>query len=427
MHDGGGVTAIGNLLKDHLPEQFETSRNALVFSASEILDEPVRGVEDVYRHYARIASRFREARGDALLNTEYYLSMLTDLDVYVATSMRTPQDFLRMAQTCESVFTDSRLKAMNLRYFDPTLSAADGHEDKGLIECLMVKCAKALVYCGGEKESYGKDAEAAMALSLGRPVIFYCEQRTDFYREVHPLTRLIQFETGVAVGAMVTDKIDDVAELLSRIFENRMVYRLVRSRTGSVRLIEEVTGSVVRLQTSNKLLTETFWNHYHQDRIRQTAQSAVTPEAAVPNDPHRDLEAQPVPLQTPLDLADTTKIVRLAARGSSPASAEASGTAQGIRVAARPSNEAFPLNAEEVFDAISKTKRGQATGAKRCAAFSSWLAAEQVGILEGVKLLRFIELTLATNNVRPGFAYTPSDLTRWYREMSAGEPIGSRQ
>jgi hypothetical protein len=82
-----------------------------------------------------------------------------------------------MAETCETIFSDHKLKELNLRYFDPTLSAAGGHEDKGLIECLMVKCAKALVYCAGEKESYGKDAEAAMALSLGKPVIFYCDQK----------------------------------------------------------------------------------------------------------------------------------------------------------------------------------------------------------------------------------------------------------
>ncbi len=95
------------------------------------------------------------------------------------------------------------------RYFDPTLSAAGGHEDKGLIECLMVKCAKVLVYSAGEKESYGKDAEAAMALSLGKPVIFYCDQelrREVLSRDVHPLSRLIEFDTGIAVGAMVTDR-----------------------------------------------------------------------------------------------------------------------------------------------------------------------------------------------------------------------------
>src|SRR3984957_20217517 len=142
--------------------------------------------------------------------------MLGDLDVYVATSMRTRQDFRNMADTCERIFADNRLKDMNLRYFDPTLSAAGGHEDKGLIECLMVKCAKVLVYSAGEKESYGKDAEAAMALSLGKPVIFFCDQekRSRFYRDVHPLSRLIEFDTGVAVGAMVTDSIADVSTLL---------------------------------------------------------------------------------------------------------------------------------------------------------------------------------------------------------------------
>jgi hypothetical protein len=191
--------------------------------------------------------------------------MVNDLDVYVATSMRTRQDFRDMASVTESIFSDSRLKSLNLRYFDPTLSAAEGHEDKGLIECLMVKCAKALVYCAGEHESYGKDAEAAMALSLGKPVIFYCnqERRSRFYREVHPLSRLIEFETGVAVGAMVTDSLSEVSELLSRIFENKMEYRLEHSKPGNLKLMELTTDSVVRLQSSDRMLTETFWNHYH--------------------------------------------------------------------------------------------------------------------------------------------------------------------
>jgi len=140
-----------------------------------------------------------------------------------------------------------------------------GHEDKGLIECLMVKCAKALVYCAGQRESYGKDAEAAMALSLGKPVIFYCneEQRSRFYREVHPLSRLIEFETGIAVGAMVTDSLSEVSELLHRIFENKMEYRLEHTKKGYLKLEETLTGSVVRLQTSDQMLSETFWNHYH--------------------------------------------------------------------------------------------------------------------------------------------------------------------
>src|SRR3984957_1667531 len=191
--------------------------------------------------------------------------MLGDLDVYVATSMRTRQDFRNMADTCERIFADNRLKDMNLRYFDPTLSAATGHEDKGLIECLMVKCARVLVYSAGEKESYGKDAEAAMALSLGKPVVFYCdhEKRSRFYRDVHPLCRLIEFDTGIAVGAMVTDSVEEVTELLYRLFENKMEYVLEQPRKGHLRLKEKLTKSVVRLQTSDRMLAETFWNHYH--------------------------------------------------------------------------------------------------------------------------------------------------------------------
>jgi hypothetical protein len=265
---GNRSPTIRELLEDRLPAASQTRQREFIFSADELLDEKVSSESDLAATYERIAAKFSEARKAALDNTRYYLSMLSDLDVYVATSMRTRQDFRSMADTCDQIFADERLQQMNLRYFDPTLSAAGGHEDKGLIECLMVKCAKLLVYCAGEKESYGKDAEAAMALSLGKPVVFYCdqEQRGRFYREVHPLSRLIEFETGIAVGAMVTDDLAEVSELIHRIFENRMVYYLEQSKPGYLRLKEKVTDSVVRLQTNDQLLAETFWNHYHKDR-----------------------------------------------------------------------------------------------------------------------------------------------------------------
>jgi hypothetical protein len=80
---------------------------------------------------------------------------------------------------------------------------------------------------------------------------------------VHPLSRLIEFNTGVAVGAMVTDSLDEVSELLYRIFENQMEYELEQRPANYLRLKEKLTGSVVRLQTSDQLLSETFWNYYH--------------------------------------------------------------------------------------------------------------------------------------------------------------------
>jgi len=62
---------------------------------------------------------------------------------------------------------------------------------------------------------------------------------------------------------MVTDSAEQVSELLSRIFENDLEYRLEHSKPGYLKLRESLTDSVVRLQTSDRLLAETFWNHYH--------------------------------------------------------------------------------------------------------------------------------------------------------------------
>lgn len=235
------------------------------FSASEFIEDQVGSLQAIKSKYGRFKARFDKAREQAVRNTDAYLSLVNDLDVYVATSMRSREDFRRMATNCEAIFQSELLAPLNLRYFDPTLSAASGHVDKGLIECLMVKCAKMLVYMAGERESYGKDAEAAMALSLGKPVIFHCETeaKARFYKDIHPLTRLIDFSTGVAVGAYVTSSLDQVTLLISRILSNSMQYELVKPKDNYLELREKVTGCTVRVQTNNLLLRETFWNHYH--------------------------------------------------------------------------------------------------------------------------------------------------------------------
>ena len=261
---GGGRTTVRGLLKI-VPPTYGERQNEFEFSATELLEEEIGSRADLDAKLVPLVAKFFRARDAALDNTRYYLSMADDLDVYVATSMRGRDDFRHMANTCEAIFQDPRLKDLQLRYFDPTLSAAAGHEDKGIIECLMVKCAKTLVYCAGERESYGKDAEAAMALSQGKPVIFYCDQaqRSRFYRDVHPLSRLVEFNTGVVVGAIVTDNLGQVGELLYRIFENRMEYVLEQTRPGHLRLKDALTGSIVRVQTADDMLSATFFNLYH--------------------------------------------------------------------------------------------------------------------------------------------------------------------
>lgn len=262
---GGGKVEFRSLLSQNPFKP--SSMDQLALSYDDVADRQVDSAATLKTHFESALEMFLRAREKAIKNTDIYLSLVNDLDVYVATSMRSRQNFRDMANACEVIFGDPKLQDLHLRYFDPTLSAARGHEDKGLIECLMVKCAKVLVYCEGEKESYGKDAEAAMSLSLGKPVIFFCDQgkKTNFYRDVHPLARLIDFRSGVAVGAIVTDKVADVAELLDRIFRNRMQYQIEHhpSRPGFLKLIEKLTESVVRLQTDDELITKTFWNNYH--------------------------------------------------------------------------------------------------------------------------------------------------------------------
>jgi hypothetical protein len=257
--------SISELLNDSEPVR----RNQMSFLVEDLLDEQLNSMSELEARVRSIVERYELARKAALQNTNLFLSMVDELDVYVATSMRTREDFREMSGFCDEVFADQRLKDLHVRYFDPTLSAAQGHEDKGLIECLMVKSAKVLIYFAGSQESYGKDAEAAMALGQGKPVILYCPdaEKRRFYRDVHPLARLIDFRNGVANGWMVVSSPADVSELLVRILKNRMRYQLEQVRHGYLRLKEELSGSVVRLQTSDVFLRETFWDYYNQHSV----------------------------------------------------------------------------------------------------------------------------------------------------------------
>ena len=262
---GGPVTASQLLTGDFAQGQYAHLEQQLQLSADDFMEVVLEDEESLLEQIRRVARDFTRARRAALSNTAMYLSMVGDLDVYIATSMRNRGDFRDMADFCETVFTSDHLQELRLRYFDPTLSAAEHHEDKGIVECLMVKCAKALILNAGTRDSYGKDAEAAMALSLGKPVIIFANEefRSSFYRDVHPLSRLINFDTGVAVGAMVATSTDQVTELLLRILTNTLEFELDQPRPKYLVLREKCTKSIVRLQTSDTLLRETFWNHYN--------------------------------------------------------------------------------------------------------------------------------------------------------------------
>jgi hypothetical protein len=268
---GGGLVRISELFSSDSPlgRSDPQAQMMLQFTTEEFADDTVDTAEQIREKVQKVAARFTRARDLALQNTRLFLSIVNELDVYVATSMRRRSDFREMSRDCAIIFKRDGLRRFRVRYFDPTLSAADGHEDKGLIECLMVKCAKALVYFAGDSDSFGKDAEVSMALSLGKPVIILCpaalrgEQRMRFFRDIHPLSRMVQMETGIPVGAMVTNDPLVVAQLLERLFDNRMEYDIDQRGDGYFRLKERLTQSVVRLQTNDRMLRESYWNYYH--------------------------------------------------------------------------------------------------------------------------------------------------------------------
>ena len=152
---GGGRTTIRKLMTESFSKpSYKDRQSEFLFSADDILDEEVESQAQIAAKHESVLRLFEKARADALFeNTKYFLSMVNDLDVYVATSMRDRSDFRKMADFCEKVFRASTLKPLSLRYFDPTVSAAEGHEDKGLIECLMVKSAKVLVDRAGDRKT----------------------------------------------------------------------------------------------------------------------------------------------------------------------------------------------------------------------------------------------------------------------------------
>ena len=247
-------------------------------STTEFIETIITSEEDIDKIVTPLYERFLNARSAALQNTKLYLSLLNDMDVYVATSMRSKDDFLKMANNCYDIFHEPKIKKLNLRYFDPTISAAEGHDDKGLIECLMVQCAKILIYSSGDKDSYGKDAEAAMALSSGKPVIFYCPDdiRYNVSKNIHPLTKLIDFNTGVANGAMIAKNLPEVCECLNRLLNNNMQYafcceKVAIEENGQkieksyYKLKELLTSSNVRVQTSDLFLSNSFWNYFSRN------------------------------------------------------------------------------------------------------------------------------------------------------------------
>jgi hypothetical protein len=136
-------------------------------------------LRQVFRVLESIRRDVESTRSQGSRNTDVYLTW-DYMDVYVATSMRERWEYEATHQFIEQVFRrNKKLRALKVRYFDPTQSYSANRIDKGLVEALMLKRAKCTLYLAQESETLGKDSELASTLAQGKPVIAYVPEIKD--------------------------------------------------------------------------------------------------------------------------------------------------------------------------------------------------------------------------------------------------------
>lgn len=143
---------------------------------SNAADDPE--VTSFAKRLAEMDERFKEVQQIALRNTDVYLTW-DHVDVYVATSMRNQWEYEEVFEFTQTVFKNSILADLKLRYFDPTQSKCRTRLDKGLLEGLMLKRANCTIYMAQETDTFGKDSELASTLAQGKPVIVYVPAHDD--------------------------------------------------------------------------------------------------------------------------------------------------------------------------------------------------------------------------------------------------------
>lgn len=112
------------------------------------------------------------------------------LDVYIATSMREPHEYVFVSDFVARMETNPHVKDLKLRLFDPTQAYCPNRIDKGLAEALMLKRAACTIYLAQESDTFGKDSELASTLAQGKPVIAFVPEVTeDLWKEFYDTFR----------------------------------------------------------------------------------------------------------------------------------------------------------------------------------------------------------------------------------------------
>jgi len=101
--------------------------------------------------------------------------------------------------------------------------------------------------------------ENIVSLFVSNAIIF--EKRAKLFREIHPLALQVILSTGVLNGILVVRTVEQCASVLSQLIRNNISVKFSKEDM-NYRLIEEITGSTIRVISRHKLLLNAFATHY---------------------------------------------------------------------------------------------------------------------------------------------------------------------
>lgn len=118
----------------------------------------------------------------------------------------------------------------------------------------------------GEYSKVAIDAfrDAVISALVANAIIF--ERRAKLFREIHPLALQVILSTGVLNGILVVRTVDQCATILAQLIKNDLSLEFIKD-DNNYRLIEQQTGSTVRVISRNRLLLNAFSMHYHRVKI----------------------------------------------------------------------------------------------------------------------------------------------------------------
>ncbi len=100
---------------------------------------------------------------------------------------------------------------------------------------------------------------------LGERIRAHYDKRASTLKQSHPLGLQVHLETGVANGVLVARSPEQCADLIRRILTRTLEFEICERTLGSDRYLllkEKITGSIFRVVTGDRFLTNAFWNFY---------------------------------------------------------------------------------------------------------------------------------------------------------------------